>query len=73
MTPERGWLVAFDDFLCARYPTCLSCGRRPTEGLDPFKCRVFSCCIGQLWLSYRLLVLSSATLGPGFGHHLPAR
>jgi hypothetical protein len=45
------------------------------DGEDPvsFKCRVFSCCIGQLWLSYRLLVLSSATLGPGFGHHLPAR
>src|SRR5262245_10222912 len=43
------------------------------EGLPPFKCRVFSCCFGRLWLSYRLLVLSSATLGPGFGHHLPSR
>ena len=43
------------------------------RGKGAYKCRVFSCCVGQLWLSYGLLVLRRTTLGPGFGQDAPHR
>src|SRR5262245_1823152 len=46
---------------------------RKGEGGRTYKCRVFSCCVGQLWLSYGLLVLRRTTLGPGFGQDAPHR